>query len=308
MSVAYVKAVALIYNNESQHECSGKQISVPCGSTEVLGIEWAVPQTGGGLFTGYFPMIYPTKPTTDSVKTIHLYDTDSNNHYWIVINDSDTTDAFNSKCNNCCGATPSMDAVTIPAPIVEDGVCPTVSTSNTYRFTWGLPLNPNSLKLTIASLTFNGVPGTPYTSTGFTLPSDLLTWLNTNNSAAGTWTLESSNKVLVLTSTTTTTASIDVNLVPAVYCFTYPSSDMTVDAIKIGTNVITLPGGAITFTKTTPDVLINAIKDLLVGTYLKTTNTGNVYLQYTGELVPDRLYFGGSAVSSSTFTAGVCPS
>lgn len=78
---------------------------------------------------------------------------------------------------------------------------------NVYNF--AIPNNPSSYNYFITADTFNGVAGTPVPLVGgWATTGAMLTWLNANRSAYGTWTIVGSN--LVLTSAGTYSAAVTI--------------------------------------------------------------------------------------------------
>lgn len=79
-------------------------------------------------------------------------------------------------------------------------------------FTFPIPANPSSFNYFITGGVFNGIAGTPVALvSGWATTGAMLTWLNTNWSAYGAWTIVGSNLLLNAHSTTTATLTISVH-------------------------------------------------------------------------------------------------
>lgn len=299
--VNFVTGVAF-KQNEVWLNANPKTVQIPCVDLTFRGEEWCVPQVQDGRLLGYARTISASKPSPDSVKALRVC-TVKGDEYLILVSDSDTQALLVTNCNDCCGPTPILPAVTVPAPIIEDKICP--DASGNYTFIFPVPQNPNTLKYLIphGNASFNGQYATPDLSgAGYSSVSALVTALNTNWSAYGTFTAINSNKDIQLVSTTTVSAGLYITLLAAAYCCTLPGSPTQVDGIIIGGTLVNFTTIQISTANGTD--LINAIAPYLYGTLANAIS--NTKVQYTGLLVPGALYFQGAQQGSLTFTAGVC--
>jgi hypothetical protein len=302
-SISFVKALVVQINEQQLFASGGVKRNIPCGPmTEVLDLYWAYPITSNGILQYYWYQIGGSRPTVDAVNVLRVKDNSSGQTYFIALQDSQNAGTFTSACNGCCGSTPDISTgVVIPPIDAEICICPDVTTTDTYTFKAPIPANPNSLTLSLVG-SFNNAAGTPAPNASYADAAAILTWVQANWSAYGTWSLQATNTLLQLVTTTVTCANIDIELIPAVYCFTYPAASTTVDGIKIGGSIVTFP--AITFTNATPQALVDAISPYLIGTLDSTSIAGK--LQYTGLQVPDNLTYQGSDVANTSFTGGAC--
>ncbi len=305
MSVKFVTA-KLFQKNGIPLYVSPKTEQIPCDSISVEGVEWWVPTLSSGRLTGYRRWIGNSPggsalPQPDAVKTLRVRNHDTMETYWILIETTDDDTSFTANCNGCCGTTPVMATVTIPAPIVENCIC--ADADGNYVHNFPIPANPNSLKYLVLTPSFNGVFGASLSGSGYTTPGNLLTAAAAAYAAEGTWSLAASNTILRLTSTTTSCAGLQVTLLTASYCLTLPVSSTPVNGIKFGTTVYSF--GTFSVSQTlNQQALINAISQYLIGTIVLASS--DTKIQYTGLQVPVAITFDGSNVSGMTFAAGVC--
>lgn len=303
-SISNVKALVVQIDEQQLYNCGGVTRLIPCGSNmEVLDLYWAVPIINSGLLEYYRYDLTPSKPSIDSMRTLRVKDNLSGQVYYIGLQDDQTESTYVDACNGCCGTTPDISTGVVVPPIdYEEAPCPTIpSGTPVYDFYIPIPANPNSFSYSLSG-TFNSVAGTPTPNASYANAAAILTWLQANWGAYGTWTLENSNQVLHLSSTTTKTAYINVELIAQAYCFTYPNSATVVNGIKIGGVNVLFP--EITFSVANKQALVDALTPYLIGTYDTTTHTE--LLQYTGLQVPDNLTIDGADVAGTTFTAGIC--
>lgn len=275
---------------------------IPCENVDPIGLEWLVPDKRDGFLEGYNKSLNTVadKPSADSIRVFHVYDKASRNHYYIAVDDAFVMDDFRDLCNACCGENPEFALVNLPELDLSYSVEDTDNDGD-FEFIFPVPYNPNGLDLDIASSYFDGVAGTP-SGGPFANAAALLTWLQANEAAQGTWSLINSNKSVKLVSTTVESAALDIDVVAESYCFTVPNAGTMVDGIKIGGNISLFPGGAIDANNKA--LLVNTIKDILPGVYDDDTHAEKI--QYTGTDVPQNLTLDGADVANTTFVAGVC--
>jgi hypothetical protein len=310
-SVAYVTSNQVLQANEQQFIGCPITVQLNCANIQPQGVAWFVPVTSNGLLYSYNIVIDSAKPTADSVHAIRLWDKEKNVTYWAAIDDSDTEATFVTKCNACCGATPVMATVTIPAPLVQD--CPCIDDSGKYNYFIPVPSNPNTLDYLISGI-FNGVAGTPAPAGGgYANTGTLLTFLNTATTgwaAYGVWSYVNSNKTLKLVSTTVICAQIELSLETKSYCFQIPSTATEVNGITIGATPVTTDFPNIFFDDTSASnrqAIIDAIRPFLIGELTLETDSGDYFVKYTGIQLPVHLTLDGSTVSGTTFATGTCP-
>lgn len=312
-SVAYVESTQVLQvNNIPLYECP-KTASIPCEGTQLQGIYWGVPIMGGGIQTGWQWVIQATQPTADSVRAIRLWDPSTSTTWYIAVTaDQTSEEAFVSRCNACCGTTPSMPTVTYQAPVYEECPCAVdVNGTNTYTYYFPVPTNPNALNYLITSSSFNQVAGTPAPAGGgYANIAAVLTFLQTavtGWAAYGTWSLVNSNTLIKLVSTTVTCAGLNLSLLAKSYCFAIPDADTTANGMRIGGQDLTFP--LVHFSDdsaSTRQAIVDAIRPFLIGD-LVIVGSGPYYVKYTGFQVPNRLNLNGAAVSGTTFATGTCP-
>lgn len=313
-SVSFVTVLA-VNRNDIPMFSAPRVLDVPCEGTIVENDYWLTPIVSKGVLVRYHASIpSPTdgKPTPDSVKATRVKDKNGDVTY-ILLDDSESKQVFIDNCNACCGATPDMTTFggvlkTVPTPIVEDAPCGTTTPgSASYKHLIPLPPDPNSFGFTINGVTFNGVidaslDGVTYANAAAVLAAVQATW-----SAQGTWSLVNSSKVLELDSTTIKTMSLNLDITPTPYCMTFKASATPVDAISIGGVVVNFPNGAVNSDTANTQQLVDAIKGFFPNGVITVFAASPNKLQIisTGQ-VPNGLYYQGSAVSGTSFTAGVC--
>lgn len=307
-SVAFVIGKALYVDSINYAACP-KTVSIPCEGTRVENLAWAVPIVANGLLIGYDFTLVATKPSSDSVRVLRIYNNITKSTWWIVVADDATQDTFDSRCNACCGATPTMPTVTIPDPLICTDVC--ADDSGDYIFDFPIPANPNTLEYIVSGGTFNNAAATALSPDTFANVAALLAGVQADWSAYGTWSLEATNTILRLTSTTTTCAGMNINLVPAEYCMLIPEDPTDVNGITIGGSDIVFP--QISFDNTTAanrNAIVDAISPYLIGELSIAEDGGNPgdwYLHYTGLQKPEILQLDGVDVTDTDFSTGNCP-
>lgn len=319
-SVAFVNSTQVIQMNEISYGACPRTENIPCEGTQIQGLWWAEPTVYGGAVNGYKILKGDSrtnyaKPSTDSIRVIRVYNIVNDYTYYLAVADGDTESVFVDRCNACCGTTPVMPTVTIPAPIIEDAPCPDVPNGTpTYTFNFAIPANPNSLKLALDNFTFNGVAGTPTPvapPTGYVSAATILTWVQANWGAYGTWSLQNTSKDLRLVSTSTESAGGTIDLIAASYCFQIPGTATETNGITIGATNVSFPN--IFFDDTTEpnrNAIINAIAPYFANGYDDLSiveDTGDFFVKYTGLQLPVHLLLDGSTVSGTTFATGTCP-
>jgi hypothetical protein len=261
---------------------------------------WWTPNISGGVLKGYDRRLDVAKPTTDSIRILHVYDGASQNHLYEAVADHFVLDDFQTLCNTCCGNEPVFGDVVIPVPIIQ--VTVSADDNGDYTHVFAIPYNPNNRELTIESSFFNGAAGTAYNGGGFADAAALLAWLQANEAGKGTWSLINNSKAVKLVSTTVKSAGMDIDLIEAAYCFTVPGAGTYVDGVKVAGNVVGFPGGKIDANVKAD--LIAALQSVLPGTYDGDSHAE--LLQFTGFDVPQNLTLAGVDVANTAFTAGTC--
>lgn len=309
-----IQAAVVRVDNFSYPQGCLQTKDISCDNTNVVGMKWMVPLYNNSVFQEWQTNLENTKPTPDSIRVVVVQTLNPEKHtYYIAVDDAAVPSVFTDLCNACCGATPSAPAYTLPVPIVQDCPCTDPATGN-YLFTWVVPNNPNGLNIVLSGI-FNGAVVTPVpTGGGYANIAAILTWVQANWAAYGTWTSVGQALKLSATSTQAKCAGVGFALVPATYCFTYPSgsSTMTADSIVIQTNatgpvtvVTKFIGGSITFSNTNTGPLLFALSALMPGVFAVNPGVTNK-LNYTGLLVPVKLQLAGVDVAGGGFVSGIC--
>lgn len=312
-SVAFVTSNQVVRINEQDYAECLQSAQVPCEDTITQGTAWAVPVvSAAGLLAGYDMVISATKPQSDAINTVRVWNKTRKITWFLAIGDSDTEAAFVDKCNACCGATPVMDTVTIPSPLVED--CPCADSDGNYTWLFPFPTNDIPLDYLLTGFTFNGAtPPTPAAG-GYASKAAVLTFVQTavtGWAAYGTWSLEGDNdEYLKLVSTSTECAGGDITLEEASYCFEIPAASTEVNGIKIGATPVNTEFPNITFDDTTAanrQTVIDAIRPYLIGDLEVVEDTGTYFVKYTGIQEPVTLTLDGVDVAATAFSTGACP-
>lgn len=292
------------------NEPTGITKSIPCKS-EVMGFFWMVPKVQGNRVIGYSieNANDNIKPRPDAVKILRLKDAiDANIEYGIAVADGDgiSGNTFVDKCNGCCGATPSMDVITWPTPILQLG--PQETSADRTERTWVFPFpeNPGALEYLIPYPWFNGTaPVTPYAGSGITTAAQFVTLADSNWGDYGDW--SSSGNVVSLLNTDSDVvvlveAGMAVSLKPKVYCFDVStmSPPAAVNGIKFGSSP-TFTFRPFILTGSNQQTLINSIKKFVTdGVFV--ISSGHLQVSTTQAL--PHLYNNTSVVLSAT--VGAC--
>lgn len=196
-----IPATVLQKNNESFYcdPCGnyGNTLYIPCGANASLSpTMWAVPILDEGNH-GFRYDGGATAPTANSIKVFKLTNT-LNGEFWWVVGDPA---AYYAACCEDCGVSPAPTIVTTLgnlAPVqyacTDDG-----TNFNTY---WAVPALASGERY-VSVVTLDGVTRTPIQTyaTGSTSIANLVTYLNTNYAALGTWSNPAGNTIkLVSTS------------------------------------------------------------------------------------------------------------
>lgn len=191
---------------------TGQVLKVPCRNVHIDDVLfWATPVKDAQIFTTlyYQPIVDPqgnsvVKPTYDSFLVQRVRDKQSRDTWWIYVN---SPEDFVSSCSTCCGAGAipmpgSLGGFTIPiAP------CDTPCTKNAagkYYTQWALPTRVGSQNF-FPYGSFNNVPFTAASGSGYSTPAALLAflnavWSNTGSPNAGIiWSLSVDNITLTAT-------------------------------------------------------------------------------------------------------------
>lgn len=254
--------------------------SIACRSVS-MGYYWLIPIVQGNRVVRYNELVAVdnVKPQPDAFKIQRLKDAlDANTEYGIAVLDTDgiTSNTFVDSCNGCCGDTPTMPNVSIPAPIIQSG--PASTTDGVNRFVFPFPSNPFSYPIAVPYPWFNGAAGTPITAgDAVTTAAQAATWATTNWSDYGTWT--SSGDALILDSASTDTvyvtkAGMQPALVPQSFCIDLSSFSIpaAVNGVKLGTGTTTLAVSPFMLSSTSGDTVINALKKYMpTATFTKST-------------------------------------
>jgi hypothetical protein len=182
-----IPATVLQKNNE-QFWCDfcgnyGNTLYIPCGSNASLSPSfYAVPVLDNGV-GGFRYDGGSTAPTDNSIQVFKLTNTLNGDFWWVV---GDPADYYGACCEDCdVSPAPSMvTTVNSLAPIqyacTDDGT--------NYDAYFAVPALGGGQRY-VSVVTQDGVTKTPHQSfaTGSTSLANLITYLNTNYSAMGTW-------------------------------------------------------------------------------------------------------------------------
>lgn len=193
--MAKITVVKIQQGGITYAECGGSTGFVECGDTsEIIGDYWGVPEKGGGVFRGY--NIQSAQgvaiPTPDSIPLVRLKDSLSGETVHIL----GTVAQFLASCADA-GVTPMPLKTTIPVVIPEITACP--DTDGNYTFYWTPPAKAGADEYRAHVLLDNAQAVAPLAGGHATIAA-MVTWLNTNYAAAGTWTEVSGKVKLVRTS------------------------------------------------------------------------------------------------------------
>lgn len=313
-SIAFVRSDQVVSINDLSYANCPKTENIPCESAVPQGIWWAEPYITSTGLTRYnylkeIPIQYNGTPPADWFRVLRIWNTLNDTTLYIAV-DADGEADFVDACNGCCGETPVMPTVTIPAAIIEVEVC--ANEAGNFVIDFPLPYNPNNLPLQVGNPVYiNGSPAAALTPFGpFANPAAMLAeFVSTYSTTYGTWSLQNSNKVLRLTGTVASSAGVDIQLVAASYCFQIPGTNTTVDGIRFNATNALLPSGQIIFsnaTATSRNAIAAALSQVLVGT-VEVVGAGPYYIKYTGLQVPSQLTLAGANVSGTVFATGTCP-
>lgn len=281
-------------------------ISIPigCDFLRIVGTKWMVPIVSGGALIGWNYLIQAAKPTPDSVKVIEV-ELKNGDTIGVLINDADTVDEIIAPCNDCCGPTPVMDAVTIPPVINEQCPChDVVAGVNTWTHLFLYPdLTGGFTMDTFAS--FNGAYATPLPGQPFASYAAVLAAAQANYAAQGVWSnvVISGKTYLKLVTTTTPCAGVHITRRDKSWCMPVVGSNL-VDTIVIGGTEVTFPPTVLDATN--PQAVLAKIAQFLPGVILFEDGNGDFFYQYTGQQVPSIIKDSVSGTTYGTFGAGLC--
>lgn len=165
-------------------------LSIPFTDLKVIGEFWATPVKDGGIVRGwkYTTTSGVTIPTPDSFKVTKIEDRLNAETYVVAADQSAVEGA---------AAGDTLASNTIPVPIPESNVC--INAAGNYVHIWQAPTKTGSQEYK-ANVLVDNVQAVAPLSTGHASVAAMVTWLNTNYSAAGTWATPSGTLV-TLTST-----------------------------------------------------------------------------------------------------------
>lgn len=189
-------AVILQLNHMSYAECGGKTISIPCGETDnvqVRGDFWLVPRKINGVFMGYNVQgKIGTAPTPDSVAAFGIFDKQTGDNLYGL----GTVAQYRTACGG--GAALPL-ATTIPVVVPEIDLCAPLTKGGTdFTTWWGLPAKAGSDEYR-AWVIYNNTQPVAALAGGHTDLAAMVTWLNANYAAAGTWSADTGRLKLVRT-------------------------------------------------------------------------------------------------------------
>lgn len=306
--------IAVFQQNMQQYGVVPKIMNIQCEDTDIIGVEWWLPTISNGIVIGYDTVILQAgdTPPIDAIKTIRLKDKRTTDSLWMVIDNSHDETLLVTNCNACCGASPdlSTDLAAFPAPVNEITAC--IDASLNYTFQAPLPINPFSEKILVSFTHDGGQALSPvYPAAGNNDVVATITWLNTNWSAAGTWSAVNSNKTLQLVSTTVQKANIGTSLVALKYCITIPATLLTKQVLTVKDDTLTdtnITIAPIVFTEANREGIATELRKHLIGTITVSNTTGpTVYhIQYEGHMKPVAVK-AADLSAAVNFSVGACP-
>lgn len=155
--------------------------AVNCDNTTVKSTYWFTPVTGKGVHSGYKLVLINAeteKPRPDAVKVVHVKHDQTQEDLYIALQDTGSSDDFNSRCNACCDDVTAMPAVTVPEVIIEETACPDEDDNRNF-FTITRALVAGEIYDFSASI--DGEALTPATQDeGFATLAAFETWADTN--------------------------------------------------------------------------------------------------------------------------------
>lgn len=200
-----IKATAIEKNGLSFADCLNNLpvVRLPFGADLRVGNEmWMVPVGEGGVFRGYKHIAYTTgssAPTPDSFRATTVGDVRTGDFYVIAATADNITAAAD-------GAT--IAPVTIPVPVIAYKVC--ADTSGNYNYSWDAGTKAAGDEYR-AHVMVNNAQAVAALAGGHTSIAAMVTWLNTNYAAAGTWSNPSGN-IIKLVNTDGKTVGLTVTI------------------------------------------------------------------------------------------------
>lgn len=206
-----VPCYVLQYNNTiiiDNNQIIGRTLQVPCRNEfQDDPNYWFVPVKDSGILSTFTPVpkVFPYDdthpPTFDSISVFRVRDKISATTWWIY----GTLNDFVTSCSTCCG----VAAIPMPVPATPlrfapcDTLCVTNADGN-YIFVTALPTLKGAQKYYPFGA-YNNAALPAASGSGYTLPSDLLTFLNASWKNIGSpnanlvWTLSPDNLTLTAT-------------------------------------------------------------------------------------------------------------
>lgn len=296
MSQVSINAQVLgVDNNFSYLTCpTPTTIAIDCSNATLMGQWYLEPYVS---IDGISYKKYATSQSAKSIVVVEIVQ----NGVTMYLNGVYTD--YVDKCNECCGSTPDLSPVAVPAFIPCEDICP--DSDGNYVFPFLIPTVGSAQTFTLKLYVNNVLIGT---STALASPAAALAYANTNWSAQGVFTLSTndSQNTLILTSTSALCANIIRTLVEHTFCIA-PTFPLTFDEVTLsGDNGVTtpfmLPNGAVTVANeddlgvalTTPINYFNGTFSSPTADKLTLVTTGN----------PKLLKNAGATVG--TWTVGAC--
>lgn len=260
------------------------------------GERWMVPIIEHGIVAAYEETYEDASAISGAFKAVRLQNNINNDIIYIL----GTETQWLNNANACCGATPVMDSVTIPSPLIEqEPCCNTTLTESvcSYEFRSAAPPFVAGQKLTVTGDN-NGTAFTPSApGAGFASVAAALAWVQANWGAYGTWTAEGTNGIK-LASATVSIGNFNMTLLSQSWCMTIVAAE-TFDTAK-NRNVAFAVGKVVTVA--TAAQVITEIAPYFADGVLSAFSTTKI--QYVGTGFPNGILLGTTPVRS--FVAGAC--
>lgn len=263
------------------------------------GERWMVPQVVNGVVESYEETYEDASAITDAFKAVRLKHPITGDVIYILGTEADWLD----RVNECCGDTPTMPEITLPAPNLDEApCCETEITesdcSYSYNDTVGEIAAGQKIQLAGSN---DGVAFTPVSDVaGFASYAAAITWANANWSAYGAFTAIKDDAGVTVgikfTSSTVSKGAFKVSLLAQKYCLTVVVGDKFDKVTNNGVQTA-LPAE---ITVVDADQVIAAIKDYFGDATLTAFSATKINFVSTG--IP----LGYQGTNSRSVVAGVC--
>lgn len=188
-----ITAVVIQRNHITYAECGGKSQAVHTGDDiEIGGDFWGVPAKDNGIFRGYNITAKNggSAPTPDSISLVRIHDKVSGDVLHVLGTVADFNAAVEDEASD-----PMPLATTIPVVVPELYPCDPDDDGD-YEYHWPVPSKAGADEYR-AHVLVDNVQAVPAASAGHATFTLMVTWLNANYAAAGTWSEDGTRLKLV---------------------------------------------------------------------------------------------------------------